>query len=207
MYNSYRNDKFFDDLHRVTIDTLPGINYQYSNVGVKLIGIILERVYGMSYGELIKKYITLPFGMRNTQPSFNISDTTGYMKGYDENGLVMPHNNFNMFGGSGALLSTANDMLSYIQQNITEKNPAIKLSHQQTYGDSTQGMGLCWNIKHDNKHGASVWKDGGALGFRSYCVIIPQKHTGIIWLSNKSGLGEELGIMIDELLNTILKEN
>ncbi len=205
MYNNYTDNNFLEDLHHVTIDTLPGTRYQYSNVGVKLLGIILEHIYHMSFGDLLNKYITQPFDMKTTIPSFQISDTTCYMKGYDENGDIMPHNNFNMFGGSGAILSTVNDMILYMQQNISEKNSAVKLSHNLTSGTSKQGMGLCWEIKLDNKHGTEFWKDGGALGFRSYCIVIPQQQAGIIWLSNKSGLGEELGMMIEDLLDTITK--
>lgn len=207
MYDSYTDKKFFEDLHKVTIDTFPGINYQYSNVGVKLLGIILERVYKLSYKELVKRYITLPFGMKKTIPSYSISDTTGYMKGYDENGIVMPHNNFNMFGGSGSLLSNVDDMLSFMRQNIAEKNSVIKLSHQQTWCDSNHCIGLCWEIDENPKFGTVLSKDGGALGFRSYCVVIPKKQIGIIWLSNKSGLGDELGIMIEALLDATIKDN
>ena len=204
MYDSYTDQKFFDDLRKGTTHTVPGATYQYSNVGFKLLGIILERVYKMSYAKLVEKYITRPFGMKDTRPSLAISDTTSYMKGYDENGLVMPHNNFNMFGGSGALLSTSADMVSFIRHNISEKDPAIALSHQQTFGTSAQGIGLGWNINY-GKYGKMVWKDGGALGFRSYCIVVPALRTGIVWLANKSGLGDELGMMIDELLDAVLK--
>jgi CubicO group peptidase (beta-lactamase class C family) len=198
---------FFEDLHHVSIDTLPGTTYQYSNVGVKLLGIILERVYHMSYGDLLAQHIARPFGMTNTRPSFQVSDTNGYMKGYDENGQVMPHNNFNMFGGSGAILSTTDDMLLYMRQNIDEANRAIQLSHQQTQGDSTRGIGLCWEINRANKHGTEIWKDGGALGFRTYLVVVPTQHPGIVWLANKSGAGEELGVMVERLLNNVLRDH
>lgn len=205
MYDSYTNDKFFADLRSIKINKLPGSIYAYSNVGIKLLGIILEQVYQMSYGELLKKFITRPFGMSTTKTSPLVSDTVTYMKGY-EDGNTMPHINFNIFGGAGSVLSTVDDMLTYLQQNITEKNAAVRLSHQQIWSDSSHKMGLCWEIDRGHKYGTVFKKDGGALGFRTYALVIPEKRTGIIWLSNKAGIGHEVGIMINELLDQILAE-
>ncbi|MDE3212451.1 MAG: beta-lactamase family protein, partial [Bacteroidota bacterium] len=210
MYDHYTNDKFFADLRKVKIDTLPGINYNYSNAGMKLLGIILEKVYGRSYQQLLKKYITGPLNMPATRPEPGISDTTSYTKGYNADGATMPHANWNMFGGAGGLLSDSHDMVNYVQANITEALPAIKLSHQQTFANSDNAfaLGMGWQITRGTRYGTRIWKSGGALGFRTYCAVVPEKKAGVVWLSNRSDLGEdEMGEMVDNLLQEAIKGN
>lgn len=201
MYNNYDNSKFFADIRDVKIDTLPGTTYAYSNSGMKLLGIILEKAYGLSYAQLLKKYITGPLQMKNTRMANAISDTTGYTKGYNDEGQTMPHLNVNMFGGAGAILSDSRDMLNYVRKNIAESLPAVKLSHQQTFGNGDDGMGMGWQIAYKTINGKRIWKSGGTLGFRSYCAVVPDKRVGLIWLSNRSDLIEdELSEMADQIL-------
>lgn len=201
MYDHYTNDKFFADLHFVKIDTVPGTRYSYSNVGMKLLGIILEKAYGLSYQQLLKKFIAGPLDMPATKTGLMVSDTTSYTKGYDANGMTMPHGNWNIFGGAGAIISNSHDMANYVKANIDEALPAIRLSHKQTFTDGNVTMGLGWQIFRNSINGTRIWKDGGALGFRSYCAVVPDKKMGIIWLSNRSDLGEdEITEMIDQVL-------
>ena len=49
---NYSKQKFFADLHNVKLDTVPGYNFHYSNVGAQLLKYILERVYNMTYDKL-----------------------------------------------------------------------------------------------------------------------------------------------------------
>ena len=113
----------------------------------------------------------------------------------------MPHLNFNMFGGAGGVLTDSQDMLNYVAENISERLRAVKFSHQQSYVDDNVAMGLGWQITLQTINGTRIWKSGGALGFRSYCAVVPEKGVGIIWLSNRSDLMEdELTEMADQIL-------
>ena len=209
MYDHYTDAKFFADLRTVKIDTLPGVSYSYSNAGMKLLGIILEKVYGRSYQQLLEKYITRPLNMPATRTEPAVSDTTSYTKGYSADGMTMPHASWPMFGGAGGLLSDSHDMVNYIAANIAETLPAIKLAHQQTFANSDNGfaLGMGWQITPNTVIGTRFWKSGGALGFRSYCAVIPDQKVGVVWLSNRSDLGEdEMGEMIDQLLLAAIKD-
>ena len=202
MYDHYTNNKFFADLHTVKIDTLPGVNYGYSNAGMKLLGIILEKVYGLPYQQLLKEYITRPLDMPATRTELAISDTTSYTKGYNADGMTMPHGNWNMFGGAAAIISDSHDMANYVKANIDESLPAIRLAHKQTFTNGDFTLGLGWQISRNTLNGTRIWKSGGALGFRSYCAVVPDKKIGMIWLSNRSDLADdEIAEMIDQILS------
>jgi len=60
---------------------------------------------------------------------------------------------------------------------------------------------------HGNRHSKFNEKITiGALGFRSYCAVIPDHKVGLIWLSNRGDLMEdELSEMVDGLLAAAIK--
>ena len=64
---SYSRADFYRDLARVTLDSVPGASFRYSNAGFQLLGFVLERVYGRPYAVLVDSLITRPLGMRDTQ--------------------------------------------------------------------------------------------------------------------------------------------
>jgi D-alanyl-D-alanine carboxypeptidase len=49
-----------------TFDFAPGTKYRYSNTGYILLGMILEKVTGMSYPELVQRELFTPLGLRET---------------------------------------------------------------------------------------------------------------------------------------------
>ncbi len=53
-----------EELKNTYLTAVPGVMYSYSNVGYTLLGIILERVSGLSYVEYIRKVITNPLGIK-----------------------------------------------------------------------------------------------------------------------------------------------
>lgn len=50
----YSRQAFFNDLHKVKLDTLPGTSYGYSNVDTELVAHILENVYQTPFDELLQ---------------------------------------------------------------------------------------------------------------------------------------------------------
>ena len=192
IFNDDNGLMFLKDLHNVTLETQPGEQFKYSNVGIIILGHILENIYETSYSELLKRFITHPLGMTNTETVFFESDTSNYTKGYDTKGNIMPHITFQIAGAAGGLKSTANDMMNYLKANVRETDRAIKLAHEKTFSDENNGIGLGWQIKQSSSGDQQLWHDGGEPGFSTYCMVIPQKIFGIICLMNQKGFQSEL---------------
>lgn len=195
---------FRKDLQKVKPDTPPGTKWRYSNVGMITLGMILENVYQMSYSDLIKEYFSEPFNMMNTEAVYCQTDTTGYTKGYDKNGNIMPHITFQIAGAAGGLKSTTSDLMKYIEENIHIKDKAIELSHKRTFESDQQSMGLGWNLNTKSKNDVLLWHDGGEPGFSSYILIIPNHNIGIVCLANQSGRQFQFSkfckLVIDDLI-------
>ena len=116
----------------------------------------------------------------------------------------MPHLVYGMAGSAGGLLSNVHDMLLYLKENALETNKAVRLSHQLTTDPAKpDGIGLCWEIKRQNGETMQLWHSGGMPGFSSFCVIDPKRNVAVVGLTNQSGLQQELGELMWNIILSI----
>ncbi|GAB4021854.1 hypothetical protein GCM10028773_32160 [Spirosoma koreense] len=180
----YTRDDFYADLHDVVLDGAPGYTFRYSNAGAQLLGYILERVYRMSFEELVRQKITQPLGMHRTRITLAASEQSRLAKGYNYQGVEMPHSPDELQGAC-ALKSTVADMLNYVQWNVAEQAEAARLAHRPTWGNANRySAGLNWQILNVAGNRA-IWQDGNIPGFSSLCVNYPELNLGIVVVSNE----------------------
>jgi len=180
---NFTNDMLHSILHTITLDTLPGTRRQYSNFAVGLLGIILEKVYGMTYEQLLQHYIFKPYKMSETTITLP-PGTKKMAQGYDVEGREAPYWRNRLAEPAGGIRSTAHDMLLYMKEQMNSKDSAAWLAHQLTFGTVKEGTGLNWGI-YTTKKGYLRWShDGGTDGFTSLCLIYPGMQAGIVLLTN-----------------------
>jgi CubicO group peptidase (beta-lactamase class C family) len=108
--------------------------------------------------------------------------------------------------GAGSFLSTANDMLRYLEAHWGVGVPddlgkaLQETTRKRRPGDSPQrSLGLAWHI--DSEYARDlVWHNGGAGGSRSYAGFAMEQQVGVVVLSNSSNSVDELGYQILWLL-------
>jgi len=187
-YSSYSTENLYSFLKHLQLTREPGTNYEYSNAAVGLLGTILQRIYHMSYEELLIKYISDPLKMNDTRVSIRKNDSSLFAKGYDENGVYNgPWNLSSTFAGAGAIRSTARDMLKYAAANLgLASGPlgkAIQLTHDTTFSNTQATLGLGWHyIQPGDK--MVLFHNGGTGGYRTYLAIDTQNKIAVVILSN-----------------------
>ena len=85
---NYSKEKFFEDLHKVKLDTIPGNKFHYSNAGAQLLKYILEKVYDMPYDKLLNKYISKPLDLKSTNSEYSKNELAHLAKGYNGKGIL-----------------------------------------------------------------------------------------------------------------------
>jgi serine-type D-Ala-D-Ala carboxypeptidase/endopeptidase len=204
MLDNYTRKNFLADLHKVELRTVPGEKFSYSNAAAILLGIVLERVYGMPYEELVKKNITTPLGMNATTISVNAAQKSRLAQGYDEKGEKTPYPTDIMFA-AGGLKSTVNDLLRYASWEMAEEDPAVKLSHEPRFVVSdTFSVGLNWQMLKSGPN-RRVWQEGNLPGFVSMCMTFPELHLAIVYLANEDdpASSHALNVMANEIAKAI----
>ncbi len=175
---------FMKILHSVKLDTLPGVQRNYSNLGVAILGQILEKVYGLSYEKLITKYILKPFRMYQTKVSLAPEELYNMAQGYDMEGNETNYWQNKLAEPIGGIHSTVSDMLLFIKSQVSENDSASSLSHKPTFGSTKEGVGLNWDIYTTKKGYLRLAHDGGTDGFTSLCMIYPEIKSGFVLLTN-----------------------
>ena len=184
-YAGYSVDDLYQFLSGYTLPRDPGSEIEYSNLGAGLLGHILARRAGTDYETLVRVRITEPLGMSDT--GITLSSSMKQRMATGHNAMLAPVANWNFptLPGAGALLSSANDLLTFLEAFLGYREsplaPAMRamLEVRRPVGKAGFEIGLGWNIL-----GEIVWHDGGTGGFRSFIGYDPKARVGVVALSN-----------------------
>lgn len=199
----YGKADFFNDLHRVKLDTFPGLNPRHSNTAGVLLGYILENVFGEPYDALVKKYITDPLRMPYTYVSLPADKTSLLAKCYNQKGIPMPYIIPNAWA-AGGMRSCAEDMTRYMIYQLEEKSEAVRLTHQAAWGNADEfAVGMNWFLGKTFDGKRKISNDGTTFGFTTCFVLYPEQHFGVVILTNECGDGvtDRLYALSDKIFN------
>lgn len=186
VHKKYNRKDFYQDLHNVKLQTVPGTVSRHCNTAAQLLGYIMEGVYNDFYDNLLKIYFVDPLKMKNTFLLKPGKTPAKMAKGYDGKGRIMPVINWEDLQVAASIASSSSDMLKYMAFQLNEKDAIIKLSHEPTFGKiEDNAIALNWKLKKTN-NGRSISHTGGSLGFSSYMTFYPDLNSGIVLLSNEA---------------------
>lgn len=150
----------------------PGQTYQYSNIGIALMGLALSHVAGQSYETLVQQRILDPLDMDDTMLVVPGDKAARFATGHAD-GQPVPHWDFDVFAPAGGWRSTAADMARFIAaasgQVDTPLRPAFALMLERTRpaGSPNMSIGLGWMIL-THPGGSMVWHNGITSGFNAF---------------------------------------
>ncbi len=184
-YADYTFQQMFAFLKEHKLRRPPG-EYEYSNLGVGLLGVLLARREKKSYEELLVERIAKPCGMDDTRITLSEQQRQRLAPPYDA--ALQPAKNWDLpaVAGAGAIRSTTRDMLKFIQANLAADDQpltqAFRLSHEKRQAiPGGQAIGLGWHIARD---GVTRWHNGMSGGYAAWVSVIPARKLGVVVLSN-----------------------
>ena len=184
----------------------PGEHFNYSNVGYKMLGYIIEEITGEPYGKVVARELFAPLGM--TESFTPITDrewsrlAVGYRPQYRDRPARVEHGHapaawIETGTGDGSIAGTIGDMLAYTRLLLHEGEGIISresfVAMTENYAprtsperESTYGYGLMtWEVEGRRKLGHG----GGMIGFFSALEIDPEAGLGAFAMVN-GGSGE-----------------
>jgi CubicO group peptidase (beta-lactamase class C family) len=197
-YADYSVDQLYAFLSGYTLTRGIGEKYEYSNLGVGLLGHILALRAGKDYETLVRKRICEPLNMSDTKISLTPEMQARLVTGH--NPALIPVNNWDLptLAGAGALRSTVNDMLKFVAANLgLKKSPLLAAMQraqqsQRETGQPDLSIGLNWHIlrKFDSE---IVWHNGGTGGYHSFIGLDKKNRRGVVVLSNSANDIDDIG--------------
>jgi len=198
-YADYTVEKLYDFLSYHTLTRAPGATYEYSNLGMGLLGHALALRAGKPYETIMIERVLKPLGMNDTRITLTPGLKDRLAAGHDPAGAVVSNWDFPALAGAGALRSTAGDMLRFLAANLDSNATAISADLRETHrsrataGSPNMSIGLAWHLLHA---GGSeiVWHNGGTGGYRSFIGYDPARHAGVVVLSNASTDADDIAL-------------
>jgi CubicO group peptidase (beta-lactamase class C family) len=178
-----------------------GSAWEYSNIGVGLLGRALARRAGKSYETLVRERITAPLRLDSTAITLSREMRSRLAIGHDLQGEPMPYFDVPVSPASGAFASSANDLLSFLAACMgLERSPlsgamdamlATRRPNQLWFIDQALG----WFVigKGDEQ---VVLSGGATIGFGCTVLYDPRQRIGVVVLTNARGSEDGIALHV-----------
>ena len=185
-------------------------SYEYSDLGMGLLGHVLERATGQSYDDLVRELLSDPIKLANTASEPTLSMRTYTATGHDDARRPVPSwSDTTLVGGTG-LRSNLLDMMTLVSANM---NIIYALPEDFTEDDSTRyhasfdslivprkpadedsiRTALGWKVRKDDRDRDIHWLTGRTNGFYAFAAFLKDWRKGVVVLSNSSVSVEDIG--------------
>ena len=191
----------------------PGSHYRYSNTAYCLLGLIIEKVSGLTYANYLQENIFQPLGMNHSEVWSSRPNALKRAMGYDTVGrskafstLDADQSIFFSTEADGGICTSVEDYLKWIKAlqsgEILRKDLTEQARSPQFTIDAAQNLsyGFGWFINSQEKDKA-VYHTGSNGGFRAISFTIPSRADAIVLFSNRDDI--DLEKLLIEVLNIL----
>ncbi len=202
-----RLESVSDHQTEIRLHSKPGEKYEYSNLNYVILGMLIERISGMSYSDFLAELVFEPLAMNNSSVDCS------------HQGDLLPHHQYwgwpqvtaqmdyhRLSIPAGFLCSTAFDLGQFLMLNLNQGS----IEEQQLVSESMiKTMHSVWN---DQQNGYAMgWRRGQFngepmlqhLGSTATSVsgvfMFPEKSLGVVVLSNSNSLWFTESLMVGVL--------
>ncbi len=186
-------EEIINSVKNLPFEFNPNEKHEYSNSGYVLLGYIIEKVSGMSYGDFIQKNIFDKLAMKNSyyadSEKIIPNRANGYQL-YEGDSKNAEYMSTTIPYADGSLMSTVDDMFLWskaIQNNtlISEKSKRMAFANHSLTNGKLTNYGYGWFI---NKLAGmtSLEHTGGMEGFTTSGIFVPGKNIYAIVLTNRN---------------------
>jgi CubicO group peptidase (beta-lactamase class C family) len=182
----------------------PNFVYHYSNIGVTLLGIVIEKISGEPFAGYMQKYLFEPMGMSHSSfscyPDRSLLMSRGYLNGKEADEL--PIRDIPM-GGMNSTVMDLGRFMSMIfadgesgGRQVLKPQTIAEMFRPQNSDVAFDGgvrVGLGWflsaaegNVISIENAGVAAHHEGGTIRFASEMIVLPEHKLGVAVLVNST---------------------
>jgi hypothetical protein len=197
----YSNADFLSQLQNEYLCFKPGFAYKYSNVGYRLLGMMIEQVTGERFEGYLEKEVFKPLGLKESSFDYTGAMSPHMSKGHDGDTETSRVDNEDK--ATSGLFSTLRDMTAFLQFMTSRViEPRGGLNRNKIVNSIIENANLAIDTFYESKtiyssgwclnfyqfHGVrTVLSNSGSInGFSAAMAYIPEAGLGIVILTNSS---------------------
>jgi len=195
----------------------PGSQWSYCNSGFVVLGVIIEELSGMTYGDFLETNIFKPLGMEHTfYDPYEIVFQNKKAIGYDDIStyppIISPEISDSVVFSAGGIYTTIKDLYKWDQALNTNRLVSYD-TLEQIFTPGLEDYGYGWWIQYLEYNGQmhkDIWHGGAYVGFHSFISRFVDDNVTIIILSNTTAPNEDiynfdLGVMSKDAAGIIFR--
>lgn len=169
----------------------PGTKWEYSNSNYVLLGAIIEKITGKTYGAYLEQNIFKPAGMTRSLYANDIRVIRNRADGYsmsDEGIVNAAYLSMTQPYAAGSILSTVEDLFKWNQAlqsgKLIKRETLKKAWTRYKLADGTEtSYGYGWRMGYIQES-RSLWHGGWINGFVTMALYLPDEDVFVTVLSN-----------------------
>ncbi len=200
-YADYSVAQLYQFLSGYQLPRNVGERFEYSNLGMGLLGHVLALRAGIGYEGLLRARILGPLQMRDTAISLSPSQQDRLAVGHDAAGRAVANWDIPTLAGAGALRSTLDDMLRFLEANLAVGSGPLGSVLSETHavrraaGTPDMSIGLAWLVRRAGDR-EIVWHNGGTGGYHSFIGFDASARIGVVVLHNSTASIDDIGFRL-----------
>lgn len=188
-YLGYDVERLYTTVTRVELMSPPGTKYAYSNLGVGLLGHLLERACETPYEELLRRRILAPLELDDTAITLSAEQRERLAPPYDPDRRPEHEWQFGVLAPCGALRSTVDDLLAFSRATIDPPDApvgvALRRSLEPLSGPEVDTrVGYGWHLEDD---GRVLYHNGRTGGYAASLAVHLERRAALVLLTNSPG--------------------
>jgi len=202
-YAQYTARELYAFLGRYRLERDPGSKYEYSNVGIGLLGHALALRAGISYEDLLRGRILEPLGMTSTTITLNPEQRSRRATGYSVKLSAVQPWAGGVIDPAGSINSTAADMLKFgaamVDPNSPLKAAFARMTSVRRPSDGPRSdQVLGWGIFRLGPN-EIVGHSGGTFGFQTRLIVdLTRKRSVVAWINGQGeSVTDLVGLALD----------
>src|SRR6266567_1911598 len=207
-YETYTVEKMYAFLSGYTLSRDPGTEFEYSNVGMALLGHVIALKEVTNFESLVVNRICRPLHMESTCIALAPELKARLAMGHDDSGKPSPPWKLQAYSPAGDIHSTANDLLKYVSAHAglapSRLVSLMEKTHLVRFKDSrglsgVPGFGVFGRTAMDWVDRAAyqpprmelLGHAGGAGSYHAWVGFDKKQRRGVVVLSTANGLSVE----------------
>ncbi|WP_018622525.1 serine hydrolase [Spirosoma luteum] len=187
----YKPDAFLKTFADMPLDFEPGSKFSYSNSGYFLLGVLIEKVTGKSYADVLNENILAPLQLKDTGYDLSGPLVSRRAAGYEKQGagyVNAPYLDMSIPYAAGSLYSTVEDLYKWDQALYTDK--LVSASGKATMltpflNHYAYGWGVGKTKVGNQKDSLQLIEhSGGINGFNTIISRVPMDKQLVVLLNN-----------------------
>jgi len=214
----------FDELGSagLSVCRVPGLAFEYSNLGYALLGRVIARVTGRAYVDAVRDILLAPLGLdRTTYDVRQVRDRAIGWHPLASEQIEQSEPTPGAFSPMGGLWSTVSDLAAWVTflssgwRSKAIEGPLDRWSRREMQSPQTfarlesgpdgcvaQSYGMGLYVAESSEHGRFIHHSGGYPGYGSHMRWHPESGWGIVALANRTyaPMGKTCATLLDEIV-------